>query len=324
MFFRFILKKSLVILCFLCILSSGLHSLKKYPNDTQSLGNLKQIKKDKEQENEQTDNIKNPKPFKKSSFQDLTQDYLSLMDLNGFYILPYYHSFSGVYGINQPNEIKIQISFKIPVFERVFWTKGSIYFAYTQTMWFQMYNIRYSNPVRDTNYQPEFFYSYPLEWNLWGGKITQVWAGVQHLSNGIGGEDCYRESLKIPSGPKCRSRTAGNRFLAHIFWKKSGFVADLSVWPYVPKRKDNPDLYQYMGYGNLKLSYRSKRHLGEVEIYSIFTNYAHYRGAIRLGYTFKVSKFLGIYAQYFYGYGDSLYEYNIRSNRFGIGVRMLP
>ncbi|BEE29632.1 hypothetical protein ATCC49503_11520 [Helicobacter pylori] len=64
-----------------------------------------------------------------------------------------------------------------------------------------------------------------------------------------------------------------------------------------------------------------------MQLYDIFTQYWRYdrwHGAFRLGYTYRINPFVGIYAQWFNGYGDGLYEYDVFSNRIGVGIRLNP
>lgn len=249
------------------------------------------------------------------------QYYMQLLEHEGTYFLYTYSLPPGIYGNNIPNELKFQISLKAPLWRGAFWSKGTLFFAYTQTMWFQWSNYRYSSPVRDTDYKPSIFYSYPGNWKFLGGHLKELRFGFIHFSNGIGGEDCIRPSFDVPTPATCRSRSAGNRILFEAIWESHGFGIHISIWPYIPSRRDNPDLPNYLGYANAKLYYRYKRHLAEIHISPIISDYTRYHGSVRLGYAFAINRFVSVYAQYFYGYADSLYEYNILTQRIGIGLR---
>ncbi|STQ85314.1 phospholipase [Helicobacter muridarum] len=254
------------------------------------------------------------------------ENYLKLLEHEGTYMI-YYYSFQphGIYGGNIPGELKFQLSIKLPIWRGAFWTKGTLFFAHTQTMFFQQFNRRLSNPVRDTDYKPSIFYSYPGNWNFLGITLKELRLGLTHYSNGIGGEECIRNDLDDPTPRDCRSRSAGNRIIFETIleypWKSHVFGAQISLWPYISYRRDNPDLAKFMGYGNLRIYYKYDRHFAEIHINPIFSNYAKYHGSIRLGYAFRLNKFISIYGQYFYGYGDNLFEYNIISHRLGIGLR---
>nr|AFR51831.1 phospholipase A [Helicobacter pylori] len=296
---------------------------------------------------------------KEHSWVDFAKKYLNMMDYLGTYFLPFYHSFTPIFqwyhpNINpyQRNEFKFQISFRVPVFRHILWTKGTLYLAYTQTDWFQIYNDPQSAPMRMINFMPELIYVYPINFKPFGGKIgnfSEIWIGWQHISNGVGGAQCYQPFNKegnpenqFPGGPVivkdyngqkdvrwggCRSVSAGQRPVFRLVWEKGGLKIMVAYWPYVPYDQSNPNLIDYMGYGNAKIDYRRGRHHFELQLYDIFTQYWRYdrwHGAFRLGYTYRLNPFVGIYAQWFNGYGDGLYEYDVFSNRIGVGIRLNP
>ncbi len=249
------------------------------------------------------------------------RNFMKVLEHEGTYFI-YEYSLPpyGVYGHNIPHELKFQLSLKVPIWRGAFWSKGTVFIGYTQTMWFQQFNSKYSNPVRDTNYKPSIFYSYPANWNLFGGKVKELHIGFLHYSNGIGGDECERNPDGIRP-PNCRSRSASNRLMLEGIWEIDRFGVHISAWPYIPLRRDNPDLVKYMGYANLRLYYTHKKHFIEIHISPIITNYTKYYGSIQVGYAYALNRFVALYGQYFYGYGDSLYEYNILSHRIGIGLR---
>ncbi|WQS29540.1 phospholipase A [Helicobacter pylori] len=295
---------------------------------------------------------------KDHSWAELAKKYLDVIDYQGTYFLPFYHSFTPVYqwyrpNINpyQRNDFKFQISFKMPVFKSFLWTKGTLYLAYTKTNWFQIYNNPQSAPMRMINFMPELIYVYPINFEPFGGKIgnfSEIWIGWQHISNGVGGAQCYqpfkegKPANQFPGQPVivkdyngqkdarwggCRSVSAGQRPVFRLVWEKGGLKIMVAYWPYVPYDQSNPNLIDYMGYGNAKIDYRRGHHHFELQIYDIFTQYWRYNrwhGAIRLGYTYRLNPFVGFYVQWFNGYGDGLYEYDVFSNRIGVGIRLNP
>ena len=276
-----------------------------------------------------------PQTYKERSqkAQNSYKYYMQIFEHEGTYFL-FYHSFTPVWGINDNNELKFQLSAKIPIWRGAFWSKGSLFFGYTQTMWFNQFNFRYSSPLRDTDYKPSVFYSYPAGWRFLGGRIEELRLGFLHYSNGIGGEECKRESFSEPTPAACRSRSAANRLMFEVIYesdfskggtkinKAGDFGIHLSAWPYISKRQDNPDLHKYMGYANLRLYYKHSRHLAEINFSPVIADYRHYHASVRAGYSLALSDFISLYMQYFYGYGDNLYEYNQISHRLGIGFRV--
>ena len=264
-------------------------------------------------------------PPKKKRVQDAQKSYeyyMRLLEHEGTYFI-LLQSFPphNVYGNNINTEIKFQLSLKLPLWRGAFWTKGSLFFAHTQTMFFQQFNFRYSSPVRDTDFKPSLFYSYPTNWKIFGGTLKELRVGAFHYSNGIGGDDCVRESFEDPIPQGCRSRSAANRIIFEGIWEAKGFGVHLSAWPYIDERRDNIDLDKYMGYANLRLYHRHKRHFTELHFSPIISDYRQYHASVRLGYAYAFNQFVSLYVQYFYGYGDNLYEYNRISHRLGIGFR---
>lgn len=231
---------------------------------------------------------------------------------NPIYALPYYYTFSGLYDDNVRAETKFQFSFRIPVIN--IQRRYFLFFAYTQTSFFQNYNHE-SEPFRDTDYSPEFYLAYenPLT------KLRHIRLGVKHTSNG---ERTARSrtqnqvllSLKIDNGRNQRL--------------KVGTVLQLWTWLNTHSQgflHDNPDLVKYRGYADLMIYVNYSRHLFEAKVTPLIPNYDFnynfFKPKFTLGYTFHVSQNIGVYVQYTNGYGDNIYEYNIHSNRLGIGFR---
>ena len=81
-------------------------------------------------------------------------------------------------------EAKFQVSLKAKVLQGAFWNKGDLWLGFTQQSFWQVYNGKMSRPFRETNYEPELMFIYPL--NLSAGKFRIKMAGisVNHQSNG--------------------------------------------------------------------------------------------------------------------------------------------
>lgn len=200
------------------------------------------------------------------------------------------------------------------MYRELFSPYGRLYFAYTQTSWFQNYNKMDSRPFRDTDYQPEFFYSYERRMPFLGGELRDISLGFVHTSNG------ERE---------LRSRTQ-NRFLVRAKWEypvsaKAFLGVQAGVWVYIGTNfegfiHDNKDLAKYRGYNDLKVYFKNDGHLIEAYIRPPLT--LEYYPYFELAYTLRVMRNMGIYVQYVNGYGDNMYEYNLKSQRLGIGFSL--
>ncbi|TLD97439.1 phospholipase [Helicobacter jaachi] len=261
------------------------------------------------------DSINAPKePPKAITEPAIAESYMALYPHKSVYFLPLYHSFTKPALGDKDTESKFQFSFRMRLIKELFSPYGALYFAYTQTAWFQNYNKMDSRPFRDFDYQPEFFYSYKYPLSFLGGAFKEITLGYNHISNG------ERE---------LRSRTQ-NRILLNMRWEYETqhigtFGIKLGVWTYIGEHvpgfiHDNGDLPLYRGYNDIGLYYKSNRHL--LEFYARPPIAARYYPFFELGYTLRVSENLGLYCQYINGYGDNMFEYQQYARRIGVGFRL--
>ncbi len=266
--------------------------------------------------------------------------YIQLTNNLPVYILPAYYSFSSPYSMRDiPMEIKFQVSFRVVYFEHLVCKHCSFDFAYTQTHWFQIYNTQDSRPMRDINFSPSLNFNYERQLPFLGGYITWLRIGLWHLSNGerkdnldVGLADRRNEGL-TPDDSRWFSRSKSiDRIVAQIDWQRGRFGLSLRAW--VPLSRyllsdlgDNDNITSYIGFGDIFFSYEYKRHLFELYVNNIFNNYFtksywDWKGRLEFGYTYRLSKRVGLYTQVLYGFGDSLYEFNYHITRLGMGLRL--
>lgn len=209
-------------------------------------------------------------------------------------------------------EVKFQLSIKMPLATEVF-NFYNIYFAYTQTSFFQAYNEEQSRPFRETNYAPELFVTRAVDWQL-GPLDSELLAfGYIHQSNG----------RDVPT-----SRSWDRLFASYI--ARSGeFYMGLRAWyrlpesskdtPESPRGDDNPDIEKYMGNFDFTIARPFGNQVAEVMLRNNLRR-GENRGAVQLNYTFPLtSRFKGIF-QVFSGYGDSLINYDDYQNRVSLGI----
>ncbi|WP_439750185.1 phospholipase A [Kingella oralis] len=204
-------------------------------------------------------------------------------------------------------ETKMQISLKTKIAEDLFGTHADLWAGYTQQSNWQVYNRgKKSAPFRNSDYAPELFLTQPVKANLpFGGKLRMLGVGYIHQSNG-------------QSRPLSRS---WNRVyaMAGMEWGKLSVIP--RVWARLDPgadKDDNPDIMHYMGYGDLRIAYQfnNKHALSSTLRY----NPKHSKGAVQLNYTFPIKGNLKGYVQGFYGYGESLIDYNHKQKGIGLGV----
>ena len=214
-------------------------------------------------------------------------------------------------------EIKFQLSMKAPLSYGVFDGYGDLWVAYTGTSWWQAYNDN-SAPFRETNHEPEVFFVFPTNSNVLGMNLDVVSVGFSHQSNGR-------------SGSMSRS---WNRLYAAFILSKGNFILSAKPWWRIPESEkpvdpvtglptnadgdDNPDIYDFMGYGELGLTYMFNENLVSVMLRNNLRK--DNKGAVQVDWSFPINDRFKGYVQYFNGYGESLIDYNHHTSRYSIGI----
>jgi len=204
-------------------------------------------------------------------------------------------------------EVKFGLSLKMRLWNTED-RKWAVWAAYTQQNNWQVYNDSISRPFRETNYSPEVIVSYKpdLEWgDGWRWRVLNM--AFIHQSNGR-------------ADPLSRS---WNRLYAQFGIEKNDFALYVRPWWRIPESSaddDNPDITDYMGYGDVTAFYKWNNHA--------FTlmgrgNLNKGKGAAQFDWSFPLP-FKGTgplkgYLQVFSGYGESLIDYNFNQTTIGIG-----
>ncbi|MEM8768456.1 MAG: phospholipase A [Pseudomonadota bacterium] len=203
----------------------------------------------------------------------------------------------------QKQEAVLQISVKFPLWRRMLGTENDLLFSYTSKSWFQAYNSALSKPFRETNYEPEIF------WRHYGGPRLPF--GVQIAGWDLG----YNHQSNGRSEPLSRS---WDRILGRMGIDVTPNLSlALRAWYRIPEDQDeddNPDIHQYLGYGDLRAIWTPNR--------NTFT--AMFRPGTRengfeFTWSYPITRHFRIYTQYFNGYGESLIDYDQKVERIGIG-----
>ena len=203
-------------------------------------------------------------------------------------------------------ETKFQISLAKPLFYDVFGLRESLVAAYTQTSWWQI--TKTSAPFRETNYQPEIFLNFASPKYLEQIGVKNLKFGLLHESNGRDGTN---------------SRSWNRAYVQGDF-----VYGDLTisprVWSVIGEKNDNKEILNYIGHGDLRLSYKLND-----QIFSLMLrNNLHFdktnKGAAEISYMFPIfSSGVYGYLQYFTGYGESLIDYDRHTDKVGLGFVIL-
>ena len=249
-----------------------------------------------------------------------TKALLSVEDWRDTYFI-YLYNFTPMENPRHiPNELKGQISFRVPLSRNIFKSGGILYFAFTDTFFFQVFNEKASSPVRDNDFQPEFLFTYPMNVVFWGGTLTELTTGWRHISNG---------EINIEHGGAADRSRGSDRWIFKARWTTKHWGVDMEAFAPVRFYPENPFIYKYLGSLEIKIFMRYNKHLADATITGLLRYFQpgkkidSLHGGLRLSYTYKLNPYYGVYMQYFVGYGDYLYEYDKMGHRIGIGVRFV-
>jgi phospholipase A1 len=223
------------------------------------------------------------------------------------YILPYYYTaspFQDVYEgetpenqrINQ-NEFKFQLSLMVPVWQSAFNTPLDLNFSYSQLSYWQVYSA--SAWFRETDYEPEVILNYTFDPN------NQLVLSLNHQSNGRGGQE----------------ERSWNRLIAEYTYGHNNWMFKVRGWVLIFKADSsdlyNPNITDYLGHGDILGSYKWNKLIvslsgGNFERF----DRSHFQGTLSYPMTNKFR----LYVQGYSGYGQSLIEYDHRTNAIGLGI----
>lgn len=220
-------------------------------------------------------------------------------------ILQRHYPFYFAYG--RPDS-KLQVSFKVPVVRT--WP---LYFGYTQFMFWALETK--SKPFRDLTYNPELFYRWENDW----GYFHSIDFGLlSHTSNGKDGPDTrsldkqYVRMNFEREGPRWVTRLGVQLSYLHGF------------------DDENKDIQDYIGPLGLSLSF--------IQLFDSWVDKSEIglqaspggkfadrwdRGGYQLSWSFRFGKLKlvpAFYTQYYYGYAETLLNYNKQVKEFRAGI----
>lgn len=210
------------------------------------------------------------------------------------------------YAVVGSNDAKLQFSFKFSLSENI-----PLYFAYSNLALWDIYET--SSPLDDINFVPELFYRFKGNEN-W---LISVDAGYIHTSNGK--DDVLSRSQDRLA---LRLNKAFNPGPLHLIWITS-LYAPLTTG------KHNKDIDHYLGYWDMQLILRGLLGNRRENLDLIFATHAgkdslpFNRGNLTTALKYRLPSEAFhpyLYAEYFYGYGETLLNYDKRDNQFRAGL----
>ena len=230
-----------------------------------------------------------------------------------------YEPFYFIAGMKSPNA-KFQISFKYQLLYNEGYLATNLpalkgfHLAYTQTSLWDWNGP--SAPFFDTSYKPEFLYS--RERVAGGGTMDwfqlDLQGGVKHESNGKDGSNSRSLNLTYLRPTLTLGRDNGLQL-----------TLQPRAWVYLGDLSDNPDIADYRGYADLRAILGWKRGL-QLSAFGRMGREANH-ASLQLDLTYPAMRIfrsfsLYLHVQYFTGYGESLLEYNRRSENLRAGFSL--
>ena len=159
---------------------------------------------------------------------------------------------------------------------------------------------------RESNYEPELFVADEVNWHLFRSfNLNFLNVGASHESNG------YGNTLE----------RSWNRLYVEAIASNENWVVSLKPWVIISANSNNTDIGKYLGYGRALFSYKFEKQIFSIQAYNIIESQAR-RPSIELAWSFPITPYVKGYVQVFSGYGQSLIEYNHRTNSAGFGVAL--
>ncbi len=220
-------------------------------------------------------------------------------------------------------ETRIQLSVRTKLAEGLLTDRGplrdSLWFAYSQQSYWQLFTPALSRPFRNTDHEPEIVYVHPLSLRPLAGWTPRfVGGGLVHQSNG--------QSLP-------RSRSWNRVYAMAGMDHASGATLQLRAWKRLREDAaddDNPSITDYIGRAELTAGW-VRPHGQSASLTWRTTLHDASRGSWRLDWFVPVAtaeapgRFgrLRLHTQLFSGYGDSLLDYNVRRTVLAVGLSLV-
>lgn len=230
----------------------------------------------------------------------------------------------------RPTEMKINLSVRTKVATGLLHREDqllsdSVWFAYSQQSYWQLFNGAISRPFRTTDHEPELIYVF--------GHARALPAGWTHRMSGFG----LVHQSNGQSEPLSRSWNRAYLMAAADKLSPNGdrFTLQAKVWQRLPERAgkdDNPDISGLVGRAELAGTWSFDKGTGkDLTTHTLGLTLRNSlrgqgRGSARLEYLRSLgntNSSLRFHTQLFTGYGDSLIDYNRSRTVLSLGVSLV-
>ena len=208
-------------------------------------------------------------------------------------------------------DAKFQISAKTKLWQDIFDTPLDLWAAYTQQTYWQVYDGKNSRPFRETDFQPEAWVTLPLKIGPEGLQWRMLNVGISHQSNG-------------QNDPLSRS---WNRVYATFGLAAGDLSVLIKPWWRLPESgssDNNADVGDYAGRLEVQAVLPYGANVFSATLRNNLKNSSNTpsRTSVQADWAFPLYGQLHGYVQAFYGWNDSLQNYNFRNTGVGIGVSL--
>lgn len=201
---------------------------------------------------------------------------------------------------NQTADAKFQISIRQRLFKRTMPFNTQLMLIYTQKSFWDIYDE--SSPFADNNYNPGLLLTKPIIHN--NNLKGMASFSFEHESNGRNGAE---------------NRSWNFFTLSGTYFFNPYFFVQAKVW-YGWLGEDNPDLYDYRGFGLIALNYRSIN--DRIAISLVLNPIKNFSVNTQLEVNYKLNKRANqfLFLQWYQGYGEGLLDYNRYTSMVRAGI----
>lgn len=223
-------------------------------------------------------------------------------------------------------ETKLQLSVRTKVAKGLLKSEAgddgdqdSLWVAYSQKSYWQLFNSALSRPFRTTDHEPELIYIYPHQIALPGGwnyRLSGV--GLAHQSNGqaLPLSRSWNRAYLMGAAEKVLGQESSLRVQARV-WERVGESGD----------DENPGIQGFIGRAEITGTWQmSRTHTLGLTLRHSLRKEA--RGSTSMEWLMApdtAASYAGLryHLQLFSGYGDSLVDYNRRRKALSLGVSLV-
>ncbi len=220
-------------------------------------------------------------------------------------------------------EMRVQLSVRTKLAQNLLTSENSnlrdsLWLAYSQQSYWQVFSPAISRPFRATDHEPEVMYVYPTTAQLpFGWRWRYSGIGLVHQSNG--------QSLPL-------SRSWNRAYLMTGIELDNRWTVSARLWKRLHESAaddDNPGISNYLGRGEMTVSWRPDRSNTFILTGRHSLGNAN-RGSARLEWLQTLGQNIGagksnlrLHTALFSGYGDSLIDYNRKRTVFSVGLSLV-